>query len=59
LKGLNLPDDIVSKILFRNYGAFRASRPQGTQITRKIDWSRMNQEPVDREPGQTFPPPPK
>ncbi|MBX3178611.1 MAG: amidohydrolase family protein [Candidatus Hydrogenedentes bacterium] len=59
LKGLKLPDEIVSKILFRNYWGFRASRPQGTQITRKIDWSRMNQEPVDREPGQAFPPPPK
>lgn len=59
LTGLNLSDDLVSRILFRNYRAFRASRPSGTRITHEINWENMNQEPVDRQPGQAFPPPPK
>ena len=52
-------DELLSRILFRNYLAFRASRPSGTTITRKINWERMNQEPVERRPGQAFPPIPK
>lgn len=59
LNGLQLSDDLLSRILFRNYGAFRAARPAGTRITREVNWSRMSQEPVKREPGQAFPPKPK
>ena len=58
-KGLQLSDELLSRILFRNYLAFCASRPSGTKITREINWERMNQEPVEREPGQSFPPLPK
>lgn len=56
LNGLALSDEIVSRILFRNYGYFRASRPSGTTITRAIQWDRMNQDPVERKPGEAFPP---
>ncbi len=56
LNGLALSDDLLSRVLFRNYLAFRAKQPKGTKITREINWDRMSQEPVDREPGQAFPP---
>jgi len=56
LNGLALSDEQLSRVLFRNYHEFRASRPRGTKITREIDWERMNVVPVIREPGQAFPP---
>ena len=59
MKGLKLSDDLVSRILFRNYQAFRTYRPAGTKITRAIDWKRMNVEPIERKPGESFPPAPK
>ena len=59
LQGLALPDYIVERVLFKNYEEFTAKRPRGTEITREIDWSRMNVTPLKREPGQAFPPLPK
>lgn len=56
LNGLNLPDDLLSKILFRNYHAFRKYRPVGTKPRGEIDWKRMSVDPVDRAPGEAFPP---
>lgn len=59
LKGLELEDDLLSRILFRNYHAFRKYRPVNSKPNGEIDWSRMNVDPVPREPGQAFPPMPK
>lgn len=59
LNGLNLPDDLLSKILFRNYHAFRKYRPVNTQPQGEIDWKRMSVDPVERKPGEAFPPVPK
>ncbi|MCC6143613.1 MAG: amidohydrolase family protein [Candidatus Hydrogenedentes bacterium] len=58
LNGLELPPWLLEKVLYKNYEEFKARRPKGTVITRKINWDYMNQDPVDREPGQAFPPPP-
>jgi hypothetical protein len=59
LNGLNLPDDLLSRILFRNYHAFRKFRPVNTKPRGEIDWKRMSVEPVERKPGEAFPPVPK
>jgi predicted TIM-barrel fold metal-dependent hydrolase len=59
LKGLALPDELLSRVLFRNYLEFRVKQPEGTKITREIDWVRMGVEPVQRRSGQAFPPKPK
>lgn len=56
LNGLSLSDELVSRVLFRNYLEFRVKQPVGTKITHTIDWERMNVDPVDRQPGQAFPP---
>jgi len=59
LNGLNLPDDLLSRILFRNYHAFRKYRPVNTKPQGEIDWKRMSVSPVERKPGEAFPPVPK
>lgn len=58
LNGLTLPPDQLAGLLFLNYIRFQESRPQNTQITREIDWDRMNQEQTGRKPGESFPPEP-
>ena len=59
LRGLALPNHILERVLYKNYLDFSAKRPVGTVITRQINWDKMNQEKLDRLPGQAFPPPPK
>lgn len=56
LTGLELTGPLLDNILYRNFEGFMAADPEGTTITRKIDWSRMGTEKTDRHPGQTFPP---
>ena len=58
LNGLALPNELLERVLFKNYEDFVAKRPKGTRITRKIKWDRMNVRPTGRRPGQAFPPPP-
>ena len=55
LRGLALSSDLLEGILFRNYQDFRALRPQGTEITRQVDWSRMGVPRTGRSPGTTIP----
>ncbi len=59
LNGVALPDWLLERVLYKNFHEFKNRQPRGTEITRKIRWDRMNVEPLQREPGQTFPPPPK
>ncbi|NIA16094.1 MAG: amidohydrolase family protein [Nitrospiraceae bacterium] len=59
LKGLELPPDLLEGVLYRNFEAFMAAKPQGTKLTREINWDRMTVRPTKRHPGQTFPPPKK
>lgn len=59
LTGLNLSDDLLSRILFRNYQAFRQYRPVNSKPRGEIDWSLMSVSPVERKPGEAFPPTPK
>lgn len=56
LNGLNLPANIVERVLYKNYEDFVAKRPKGTVISRTIDWKSMNVTPTGRMPGQAFPP---
>jgi predicted TIM-barrel fold metal-dependent hydrolase len=58
LKGLELTGPVLDNILYANYERFETMRPQGTKITREIDWSQMGIPKLEREPGQTFPAPP-
>jgi len=44
LRGLNLPPDLLDRILRDNFLAFTAKKPAETQITRQIDWSQMGVE---------------
>ncbi len=57
LNGLELAPALLEGVLYKNYEAFLALKPKGTRITGKIDWSKMNVKPTDRQPGQAFPPP--
>ena len=57
LNGLALPRDLLEKVLWKNYEAFVAKKPQGTVITREINWDNMSTTYYARQPGQTFPPP--
>ncbi|GMV95028.1 MAG: hypothetical protein AMXMBFR82_48060 [Candidatus Hydrogenedentota bacterium] len=41
LNGLNLPPDLLNRILRENYLAFQAKKPTGADIARPIDWDRM------------------
>lgn len=59
LTGLELRGPLLDNVLYKNFEDFRALKPKGTKITRKIDWERMGVDPVDRVPGQIFPPEPK
>jgi len=56
LRGLELPDEVLNRVLFKNYEEFVAKRPKNTKITRTIDWKRMGVTPIARKPGQAFPP---
>ena len=58
LNGLDLPGHIIEAVLYKNYLRFSEMKPTDTKITREIDWSKMgrNREPIEREPGQAFPP---
>jgi predicted TIM-barrel fold metal-dependent hydrolase len=56
LRGLELSDELLSRILFRNYHAFRQYRPVNSKPRKAIDWKRMSVEPVERKPGEAFPP---
>lgn len=59
LRGLELSDELLSRILFRNYHAFRQYRPVNSKPRKEIDWKRMSVDPVERKPGEAFPPPSK
>jgi len=56
LRGLALPARLIEGILYKNYESFLASRPRGTQITRRIVWSRMGIPRTNRKPGEMLPP---
>lgn len=57
LRGLALPGYLLENILYKNFEAFVALKPEGTTITRTLDWSALRVRPVDRAPGEALPPP--
>ncbi len=57
LNGLELPEEILEKVFYKNYEDFISRKPIGTVIEREVDWSKMNVKKLDRKPGQAFPPP--
>lgn len=59
LNGLELKPQLLEGVLYKNYEAFAAKKPEGTKITREMDWSRMSVKKTERQPGQALPPPPK
>ena len=59
LNGLKLRTDLLEGILYKNFQKFTAAKPQGTKITRTIQWRNMGVEKTNRYPGQAFPPVPK
>jgi len=56
LRGLELPPEIVDRILYQNFVDFSAKRPSGTTIDRPIDWKRMGVTRIERTPGTRRPP---
>ena len=56
LRGLGLTGATLERILYRNYESFMALRPQDTEITRDIDWTRMGVAKTSRTAGTTIPP---
>lgn len=60
LNGLALPGEMIENLLYKNYEQFMALEPEGTQITREINWAKMGRgAKVNRAPGETLPPPRK
>lgn len=55
LRGLALPEELLERVLYRNYEEFRAARPAAAAPTRAVDWSRMGVEPTGRAPGTSLP----
>jgi len=56
LVGLELRGPLLDNVLYKNYEDFEKLKPSGTKITRQIDWTKMGVTPIDRSPGQVFPP---
>lgn len=59
LNGLGLRPELIRGILYENYEKFMALKPEGTKISREINWKNMGVDMMDRYPGQSFPPRPK
>jgi predicted TIM-barrel fold metal-dependent hydrolase len=57
LRGLELPPDLVDRILYRNYREFIRRRPRDTRLERAINWRMMGVKRLPRDPGQRLPPP--
>jgi predicted TIM-barrel fold metal-dependent hydrolase len=55
LKGLALPPAIIERVLYKNFEEFSARKPKGTKV-QPISWTQMKITPLERRPGQTFPP---
>lgn len=55
LHGLELRGPLLDRVLYENFVAFEALKPEGTKILRAIDWSRMGVDEIERSPGQAFP----
>jgi hypothetical protein len=56
LNGLALPPELLENVLYKNYEHFLAMKPEGTKITRQINWNNMGVKKLDRRFGQAFPP---
>jgi len=59
LNGLEISSPLLDDILYRNFHRFMALQPEGTKITREINWANMGIPQLQRAPGQAFPPPAK
>jgi len=59
LRGLNLSPELLDNILFKNYEAFKAKKPENTILERSVNWNRMRVWRHDRKPGEALPPPPR
>lgn len=59
LRGLELPEELLENVLYRNYERFKEKKPVGAQLERSVDWSRMRVWRQEREPGEALPPPPR
>ena len=57
LQGLQLRGDLLERVLYRNFEEMKASRPDGTRIIRRFDWTNTGVEPTGRRAGQMLPPP--
>lgn len=59
LNGLELPPYLLERIFRRNFEEFSSLRPKNTQLKKSVDWKRIGHEPLERKPGDVFPPPKK
>ncbi len=57
LSGLALDPVLLEQILFRNFMAFQARRPQNTPAPGELNWGNLRVSPVERAPGQSLEPP--
>jgi len=56
LNGLNLSRQLLDRILYKNYLDFAALKPEGTVLKKKVDWNRMQINPIQRLPGEASQP---
>ncbi|MBI2423328.1 MAG: amidohydrolase [Candidatus Hydrogenedentes bacterium] len=57
LTGLHLDDDVIERIMHRNYETFAASKPENTVLKAPVDWDKMWLRRTGRSDGQVLPPP--
>lgn len=57
LRGLALESELLENILYRNFERFQALKPEGTVVSRPLDWAELRVRMVERAPGQALPPP--
>jgi predicted TIM-barrel fold metal-dependent hydrolase len=56
LQGLNLPPQILDRVFYKNYEDFMALKPKTKEANKSLDWGKIGGAPLNRKPGQMFPP---
>jgi predicted TIM-barrel fold metal-dependent hydrolase len=57
LNGLSLSPYLLERIFNRNFNELETSRPKNTQLKKAVNWKRIGHQPLQRKPGDVFPPP--
>jgi predicted TIM-barrel fold metal-dependent hydrolase len=56
LNGMDLPPALLERIFYKNFEDFIALKPTNAKANKSISWSKLGGSPIDRKPGEAFPP---